>query len=499
MALDEDDLVRSVIKQSLFEFTREFWSEVVPEASYVPNWHIKYVCDSIQEEVELILAGKPKRYDYIIINMPPVTLKSVISNVMLNGWLWARAPHMSFIGCAYSQDAILKIARKANDLIKSDKYQRVFPCVRIRGDMDAVGAFGTTAGGIRFSVGMQGSITSKHGHVVVVDDPLNPQEARSVAETLQAKRIIFETLPNRKKDVKITPTFVIMQRLSEDDPSGDVLALAKEGRLRVKYICLPAEDQEWVNPPELRKYYRQQRGLLFPARLDEQVLAEFKVSGEYFYAGQYDQRPVPAGGGMFKTDCLVRDKECPDPANPKLWVKQVRYWDKAGTQKGGCFTVGVRMGKDLDGRFWVIHVDRFQKEASGREARIKEVAGIDREYVVVGVEQEPGSGGKESAANTVRNLAGFRVVKDVPTGDKTARADVYATQVNGGNVYLAREGIIDKLPEKWWRAYIEEVMLFWFGKYKDQVDSSSGAFKVLTGNNIRFGFYRRSSVVRRAR
>jgi len=493
IALDEDDLVRSITRQSLFEFTKEFWWEVAPGQPYIGNWHIKYLCDSIQEEMERIIAGLPKRYDYILVNQPPVTLKSTIHNMMLTGWLWARAPCMNFISCSYGEKASMPLAQKARDLVKSERYQRIFPDVRIRGDMDAKGVFGNTAGGIRFSDSIKGGITSKHGHVVVIDDPLDPEEAMSAVNTETAKRIMLQTLANRKKDEEVCPTILIMQRLSEDDPSGVLLNMARSGDIRLKHICLPAEESDRINPSELHKYYQKQDGLLFPARLSRRALDVSKMTGgEYYYAGQYMQWPVPPEGGMFKVGYLLQKRTdvCPDINNPKLWVKQVRYWDKAGTAKGGCFTVGVRMGKDLEGRFWVIHVDRFQYEASKREKRIREVAESDGVHVIVGVEQEGGSGGKESAQNTVRNLAGFRVVKDLPTGDKTSRADTYATQLNCGNVYLAEEGIVKGLEEaKWHKPYIGEITFFPKGKYKDQVDASSGAFKVLTHNVFQVGFF----------
>jgi predicted phage terminase large subunit-like protein len=98
---------------------------------------------------------------------------------------------------------------------------------------------------------------------------------------------------------------------------------------------------------------------------------------------------------------------------------------------------------------------------------------MDGHKVIVGVEQEPGSGGKESAENTVRNLAGYVVRVDRPSGDKAQRADPYSTQVNSGNVYMVKG--------EWNRAYIEELRFFSLlnSKEKDQVDASSGGFKLL--------------------
>jgi len=104
---------------------------------------------------------------------------------------------------------------------------------------------------------------------------------------------------------------------------------------------------------------------------------------------------------------------------------------------------------------------------------------LDGKTVEIGLEQEPGSGGKESAESTVRNLRGWRVRVDRPTGDKSLRADPFSVQVNNGNVSMVRGD--------WNEDYIEELRYFPFSKYKDQVDASSGAFNILAGRNIRAG------------
>jgi predicted phage terminase large subunit-like protein len=96
--------------------------------------------------------------------------------------------------------------------------------------------------------------------------------------------------------------------------------------------------------------------------------------------------------------------------------------------------------------------------------------------VTVWLEQEPGSGGKDSADASIRNLAGFAVYAERPTGDKAFRADPFSVQVNNGNVQMLRGD--------WNREYVEELRFFPNGKYKDQVDASSGAFIHLVSKKI---------------
>src|SRR5437870_5591675 len=92
-------------------------------------------------------------------------------------------------------------------------------------------------------------------------------------------------------------------------------------------------------------------------------------------------------------------------ARPYDAIARVRYWDKAGTEDGGKFTCGVLMSRTLDGRFTVEHVIRGQWASLAREKIIRDTARADGPDVNIYVEQEPGSGGKESAENLMANLA----------------------------------------------------------------------------------------------
>jgi predicted phage terminase large subunit-like protein len=84
---------------------------------------------------------------------------------------------------------------------------------------------------------------------------------------------------------------------------------------------------------------------------------------------------------------------------------------------------------------------------------------------------EPGSGGKESAEATVRNLAGFRVFTDRVTGSKQVRAEPLAAQVHGGNMWL--------VAGEWVPNFLDEAEVFPQGKRKDQIDAAAGAFNRL--------------------
>jgi predicted phage terminase large subunit-like protein len=308
-----------------------------------------------------------------------------------------------------------------------------------------------------------------HAHFLIVDDPIDPQKVLSEIELASANSFFHETLPSRKVDQRISVTILVMQRLHQDDPTGNWLAHREE---TIKHICLPAEDSYPVKPPELKNYYV--HGLLDPIRLSRFVLAEKESKGQFYYAGQYGQHPVPLGGGMFKTDCLVFDHP------PDKFKRTIRYWDNASTKGAGAYSVGAKLAEDYNGRFWVLDIVRGRWATEVRERIKYQTAQIDGYGVIIGQEQEPGSGGKESAEATVKRLAGFRIRLNRPTGEKALRADPFSQQVNVGNVYLP-------IGKPWIRDYIEEMRFFPMSKYKDQIDASSGAFAELVRQRIVVG------------
>jgi predicted phage terminase large subunit-like protein len=159
-------------------------------------------------------------------------------------------------------------------------------------------------------------------------------------------------------------------------------------------------------------------------------------------------------------------------ASPADGVR-VRYWDKASTEAGGAYTCGVLMSRTKGGRFFVEDVVRGQWSSGRRNDIMLATAKADRDKRchAVWTEQEPGSGGKESAESTARLLAGFNVHADRVTGDKVERFQPFAAQAEAGNVFVMNKG--------WTDEYVDELVSFPEGRYKDQADATAGAFNKL--------------------
>lgn len=477
---DPISAMRELTKKSLYYFIQYFWPEYSQE-KFVPNWHIQYICSELEIIAKRVAQRESKLYD-LIINVPPGTTKSATISIFFPIWCWVNWHDLKFITGSYTSALSLESAEYSREVVRSDRFKEIFPELDIKDDKDTKSNFRVVkreffstgkvprlhTGGNRFSTSVGGTLTGFHGHINIVDDPIDPNGAVSETELKKVNNWMTTTLPGRKVSQKVTVTILVMQRLHQNDPTGHLLKLRKG---KVKHICLPGEIRnyrEMVSPPELIEKY--QDDLLDVNRLSWNALDEFLLNGQFAYGSQIGQNPIPLGGGMFKTDKIPYLTHPPDPLHI---TETVRYWDKAATEGGqGAFTAGVKMCKMRDGTYVVLDVKRGRWSTDDRERIIRQCAEADGSRCKVAVEQEPGSGGKESAEATLKNLAGFVASKDRPTGSKVYRADPYSVQVNQGNVKL--------LTGTWNKDYTDELENFPNSTYKDQTDASSGAFAKLT-------------------
>lgn len=294
--IDPSKALAELCRRSFYRFVQEFWFEVIPEAP-VWNWHIKYLCGQLQYLNDFVEKRKPKPYD-LIINIPPGSTKSTIVTQMYNAWVWTRDPKQRILSSSYAHALSLSHSIKTRDIIGSDLYRLLFPEIELKSDQQGKSDYRNTSGGQRFTTSTGGTVTGMHGHQIIVDDPINPNQSASETERKSANSFVTSTLSTRKIDKAITPMIVIMQRLHEEDPTGVMLS---KNNKKIKHINLPAEDKGNVKPDFLRKFYVD--GLLDPIRLNRNMLIEAKEDLQsYGYAGQYDQNPAPQEGGLLKKE-----------------------------------------------------------------------------------------------------------------------------------------------------------------------------------------------------
>lgn len=334
---DYNKIGGELCKRKLSFFVKEFWDVIVPNP-LIWNWHMDVLCDEIQESDERVFKRLPKKND-IIFNVPPGTTKTLITSVFSTAWEFARMPSIKVFVGSYSDGAVTGIADNIRLLMKSEKYRAFFPEVIVRSDRDSLHNFKTTENGEFYAFTVGGTITSKHADILKVDDPLNPKQSASAAMLKAVNDFFDNTLPTRKVDKEVTPTYLTMQRLGVNDPTGHLLGKKGES---IRHICLPGVLSNQVKPAELQsKYTRvkavlkngtQVTGLLDEKRLTLKSLNDLLVDlGSKGFAGQIGQLPAPEGGTVWQQWLIpVPDDQFPIPG---IMSEIGTDWDLAYTKE----------------------------------------------------------------------------------------------------------------------------------------------------------------------
>lgn len=477
------NIVRKRCK-SLHGFIKEAWHVLEPGTPFVDGPHLHIICAVLEAITfgRLLDAGLRNR---VIFNVPPGTMKSLLICVFWQAWEWGPCglPHIRYLSSTYAEPYVKRDTRKTRDLIDSEWYQALYgegsgwnnPVTFSR---KGETSFASTAGGTRDGLPF-GSLTSGRGDRTIVDDPQSTEEAESELERERDERIARESLQSRVNDPEKSAIVVIQQRLHESDTSGVLLSLG----LGYIHVMLPMyfEPERRFELPELgiRDERKEDGELLMPARFPKSVLdVEAKALGAHGVATQWQQRPTPRGGGMFKRrDLPIKS------ALPAGTMKRVRAWDFAASEpKAGSrpdWTVGIRVAMNIQTRtFWIEKVSRFQAGPAAVHKSVRTTATQDGTGVRIRIPQDPAQAGKDQVATYMKELAGYPVVAKPISKDKALRAEPAAAQVEAGNVFILSSG--DPVQDEWIEPFLAELEKFPRGTHDDQVDAFADAINELT-------------------
>ena len=300
---------------SLPAFMGQAWPVLEPETQFLPNWHIDLIC----EYLEAVTAGEITR---LVINLPPRYMKSLLVSVLWPIWEWLRAPQTRWLFASYSDSLSTKHSLDRRMVLQSPWYRdRWGDRFQLTSDQNEKTEYRNDRRGVMTATSVGGSATGKGGNRIVVDDPHNPVQAESDRQRQQALDFFLMTLSTRLDDKRKGAIVVIMQRLH----TRDLTSVCLDHGYTSLILPAEAEDPTTVTFPRSgRTIIRGVGDLLWPEREGQEDLARQKVAlGSYAYAGQYQQRPSPRGGGLFKRswwkyyDELPRDMQ--EHAQSWIW------------------------------------------------------------------------------------------------------------------------------------------------------------------------------------
>jgi predicted phage terminase large subunit-like protein len=448
--------------RKLLEARESFWEYRIlmnPRFVLRGHWFPRSLARKLRKFWDDFKAGKRP---VLLLETPPQHGKS-LSVIDFIAWAVGHDPHLRVIYTSFSDRLSIRANLRMQRALDNPVYQRIFPETQIssKGSGTALRnydilEFLDTDGYFRNST-VLGSITGEALDIGVVDDPI---KGRVEANSLNIRDKVWMWLTDDvfTRFSEQGALLMIMTRWHVDDPAGRLIEHFGDRVTIARYPAIAEEDEKYRRAgeplPELKslEFLEQRR----------------KTLTHGSWEALYQQSPIVVGGGIFP---LEKISIVPERPAVKDVVRVARYWDKAGSAGSGAYSAGVLMLRLRDGTFVVADVRRGQWSALDRERAIRQTAMTDHDIyptTKVYLEQEPGSGGKESAEASVRMLAGYAAEADRVTGSKETRADPFAAQWQAGNVRL--------VSAPWNKNYLDEHEHFPAGKYKDQVDASTGAF-----------------------
>ena len=448
--MNKDELAFfAAVKSDLLVFLRQAFSTIYPSTELELNWHL----DALVHGLEAAIKGDVPR---LIINMPPRHLKSFITSVALPAFILGRDPAAKVICVSYSDDLAKSFSLEFKRIVESEWYRRVFPEVRFIKAKE--GELVTDQGGMRYATSVGGTLTGRGGDIIIIDDPIKPEDAASDKARHATNNWIRSTLFSRLNDKQRSILILVMQRVHLNDLTGFVEATGGFHKLSFSSI---ATKNETIALRHGKLYQREAGEVLHEARESRATLDLLRRQiGEFNFASQYQQSPSVVDGSIFKRSYfklhtpLVRMT-----GDGKLYVSV----DSAASEADGADYSAISLVYVFEKDFYVISAERGRWDYEGLKEKVlgyRKRFGNETTFIV-------------EAASTGHALIPYLLKNDIncfgykPKTDKMARALRAIPILSEGRVHLlSRPG-----KDDWIEPYINEFINFPFGPYDDQVDT----------------------------
>jgi predicted phage terminase large subunit-like protein len=447
----------ALLRNDLVAFIHRAFCDLNPQTLFRQAAYIELLASRLED----CRAGRVRR---LIVNLPPRSLKSHCCSITFSAWLLGHNPAIQIIAASYGQDLADKLARDTRTLMEADWYRALFP-TRLSA-RKAVNDFTTTAGGTRMATSVGGVLTGRGADVIVIDDPLKPDQALSDVGRKAVNEWYENTLLSRLNNKRTGCIIIVMQRLHQDDLVGHVLPQDDWTVLSFPSIAEELECIPFSTPYGLRRFLRQPGEALHPER---ESVVEYEAMrrriGLYNFSSQYQQCPIPISGNLVKREWLRFYDD-----RPRQFARIVQSWDTAAkTSELNDYSVCTTWGVDRD-NFYLIDVFRRRLNYPELKRAIVSQANIfDANQIVIE--------DKSSGTQLIQDLNNDRVRKVIeykppPGADKVMRLHACSDRFENGRVLLPRSA-------PWLDEYILELIGFPGTKHDDQVDSTTQALDYL--------------------
>ena len=450
----------AALRTDFYAFVQAMFPLVSPGDQFQRNWHIEAIAHVLTE----VMRGNIRR---LIITVPPRSLKSICASVAFPAFVLGHDPTRCIICVSYSEGLAGKHANDCRALMRSARYRQLFPRTRISPSKDTELEVMTTARGYRLATSVGGTLTGRGGNLIVIDDPMKPQDAQSQSARDNTIQWYRNTLLSRTNNKATDPIVVVMQRLHVDDLVGNLLE--QEGWTHLNLPAI-AELEQRIPLGSGRFHIRRPNDLLHPERESQEVLHEIKrTMGSVEFTAQYQQTPVPPGGNLIKWEWFrFYEQEVYCQAGDRMIVS----WDTAMSASelsdySACIVVLAR--KET---VYILDVFRERLDYPSLKRKVIEFHQQWRRAAQNYAKYEFAIEYKGSGMSLIQDLRQLHIhaIPVRPDCDKAMRMNKHTARIEAGAVLLPDRA-------QWLEDFRNEILAFPAGRHDDQVDAFSQALE----------------------
>jgi len=453
-------LDREIARQSLTDYALR-----VAHESYEQPAQVLALLNLLQDVEERLERGESPR---VIVEMPPRSSKSTHVSRLYPSWHMGRHPTHGVILASYADTLATDNGRAVRDFLDHQRFP--FP-VKIRADVKAAGRWQTEDGGGLIAVGVGTSLTGWPfpGNLAIVDDPMKGRvEAES--EIVRENTWTWWQTTLLTRMAKSSAIVLTGTRWHEDDLIGRVLnspGATDWTRLRIPYL---AESDDPLGRAE---------GAPLETFGSPPSVEKGEISA-YDFSALYQQRPTPAGGGVFKKEWFTRrycvgheGKDCPHGAKPlekgPRW-RVIQTADLGGKQGVGHDPSALATwGTDGISRAILDYWSSQEEFVDVRQTFIEKFFEFDPRVMYI-----EDATWAQPLISSLRRGTGVRVAPRKVEGSKWTRADDASRFFEGGTVLIP-------CGATWLDGWLHQHLAFPQAQHDEAVDTTSMAMTALGG------------------
>lgn len=445
IAVNPHKILRELLRTEFLAFAERCFQHLEPGKRFEISNHMVAIAYALRR----VLEGKTKR---LIISMPPRMLKSHLVSIAFPAFAMARNPGIRIVTASHTADLAQTFNMRSRAIVQSDWYKEMAPKVRLSRSTQT--EIETTSGGSRLSIGVDGALLGRGGDIIIIDDAMASDGGVSEADRKKVWDWFTGVVGSRLDHPKEGAIIVVAQRLHVDDLTGKLLAAGGW-----EHLCLPAiawEDQA-IPLSETKTWKRRSGEFLMPTRLGKTELDGLRKMQEHRFEAQYQQRPAPPAGFLFK---LQKFRRYSRELLPRGQLEGVFLSvDSALSSKAGSDFTAITVWGIREHNVYLRHVERGRWTFREQMLRITTLSKhFEADMTIV---ENHASG---PMLHDELKLTGFPVIGYSQRHDKSARAELADDKIHRGIVHIDE-------TMKDYAAFTGELAAFPHGKNDDWVDS----------------------------